>query len=406
MDLRTKMNPSFADMEGGLFSHVTKADVGDYYHKLRMQGCTSLSAADPLRINKSPPKVILEAMHRIIDEPAHIHYTSWRNSELGVELAKKLKRYNNINIDPSKNIIITPGSDAGLYFAMVPFVSPGDEILIPDPSYPNNFWNVKLMGGVQVPVPLKADKNYRLDIVEFEKKLTPKTKMVLLTHPNNPTTTVFRRENLEELAKFIIDNDLVLVVDQAFEDFIFDEVEFVSPASLPGMWDRTVSVFSVSKGFGLSGYRVGYIVADEKVMDVLFGSAVYVIGATNTAAQKAVIEGYRNMDFMKEYFELFDRRRKIVHEIINSMPRISMNMPESGYLSWVDVSSLGSSTEICNLIINEAKVLTNDGITYGPRGEGHLRIVHGCYNDEQVVYGALERVKETLTKRAARFMNR
>jgi aspartate/methionine/tyrosine aminotransferase len=401
VDIREKMNPCYADMRGGLLSTVVKADVGTYYADLAKQGVTMLSAADPFRPDASTPPVILEEMLKAIDTGAGPHYTTpMGNYELKVEIARKLMTYNNMEADPKRNIIVTPGSDIGLYYAMLPFVSPGDEVMIPDPSYPNNFWNVKLMGGVQVPVPLKADENYRLDVPEFKKRLTPKTKMVVLTHPNNPTTTVFRRENLEEFAEFIVDNDLVLVVDHAFEDFIFDGVEFVSPASLPGMWERTVSVFSVSKGMGLSGYRVGYIVADEKAMDVYYGCAVYVVSAAHTATQRALVAAFRETTFMDEYYEVFDRRRKVVHEIVNSIPGVSMSMPESGFLTWMDVSRLGSSGEICSLLISEAKVATNDGLTYGQCGAGHLRVVHGCFQDDQTVYDAFERIKSTLVKRA------
>lgn len=115
--------------------------------------------------------------------------------------------------------------------------------------------------------------------------MTERTKMVVLTHPNNPTTTVYNRESLEGLARFVIRHDLILVCDQAFEDFCFEN-EMITPASLPGMFERTISVFSFSKGMGLSGYRVGYIVCDDVVMDSMFANAVSVLGATSTVASE------------------------------------------------------------------------------------------------------------------------
>ena len=133
--------------------------------------------------------------------------------------------------------------------------------LVPDPTYPSNFLNPKLLGGVTVPVPLFAEDNYQLRLEELEKRINPKTKMMILCHPNNPTTTVFREDNLKMLSDFIIKHDLILVSDQAFEDHIYDDISFISPASLPGMWERTVTVCSISKGLGLSGFRIGYIYA-------------------------------------------------------------------------------------------------------------------------------------------------
>ncbi|EBM5323097.1 pyridoxal phosphate-dependent aminotransferase, partial [Salmonella enterica] len=177
----------------------------------------------------------------------------------------------------------------GLLFAMMPFIEDGDEVIIHSPSYPSNFLNVELLGGTPVSVELKAENNFQIEISDFEEKITEKTKMVILTNPNNPTGTVLRRESLQALADFVIDHDLVLVVDQAFEDAIFDNIEFISIASLPGMWERTISVFSFSKGMGLSGFRVGYLVADDHIMDALYGCTVNVVGATNTSSQAGMI---------------------------------------------------------------------------------------------------------------------
>lgn len=248
-----------------------------------------------------------------LEDGTSAHYTMpIGNMELKMELAKSFKAFNHLDVDPERNIIITPGSDAGLMFAMMPFIDPGDEVMVPDPSYPNNFLNARILGGVTVPVPLREENGYQLEIEEFEKRLTPNTKMIVLTNPNNPTTTVMRRESLEKLAQFAVKNDLIVVCDQAFEDSVYDGVEFVTLASLPGMWERTVTVCSISKGMALSGYRVAYIVADDHIMDVYYGSAVSVIGATNTASQLGAIAALKDASFLEEYNRIFDRRRKIV----------------------------------------------------------------------------------------------
>lgn len=146
-------------------------------------------------------------------------------------------------------------------------------------------------------------------IEEFEKRLTPRTKMVLLTHPNNPTTTVYRRESIEALCRFIIDNDLVLVCDQAFEDHIYDGIEFVAPCTLPGMWERTLTVCSISKGIGLSGFRIGYIYACDKIMDVLYGGAVNVLGAACTLSSLGAIAAIKDKEHMRSNYERLERRR-------------------------------------------------------------------------------------------------
>lgn len=396
------MSPGFAKLEGGLHSKVAKADVGSFYANLAKHGVDLLGWADPYYTGSPIPAHVARAVIEAIESGKATHYTMpIGDLELRAEVAKMLRARKGFPADPERNIIITPGSDSGLFYAIAPFIQSGDEALIPGPSYPNNFVVPELLGGVPVHVPLREETGYQLDISEFQKRLTPKTKMVILTHPNNPTATVFRREGLVELARFIVENDLVLVVDQAFEDHIFDGIELVDPAMLPGMWERTLSVFSLSKGMGLSGFRVGYIVADEDVMDVLYGGAVSVVGATSTASQAGAIAALRDLSFVDSYREVNDNRRKLVYEMLHDIPGVSMRMPECGFISWVNVSRLGDSTEIADLLIRDAKVAVNDGKAYGKGGAGHLRIVHGAIADEDRARASLGRVRSVLLNLAA-----
>lgn len=399
--MKEKMKKEFQTFEGGLFSDVEKADVGDSYQKLGEQGVALMGWADPFTPDFSLPEHVMNKTLEAIRLPLSAHYTApVGNDELKELIAEKCKAFNHLDVDPRRNIIITPGSDSALFFAMFPFIEKGDEVMIPSPSYPNNFTNVKMMQGKVVPIPLYAEDGYQLRIEEFEKRVTSKTKMVVLTHPNNPTTTVYNRKSLEDLSAFIQKHDLILVCDQAFEDFTFEN-EMITPASLPGMMERTITVCSVSKGMGLSGYRVGYIVADDKVMDVMYGCAVSVIGATNTIAQVAVMEAFKDPSFMDTFKRAYDVRRHRAYEILNEVPGVHVQLPQSGFLCWVDVSGLGNSSDICAYLIKEAKVALNDGVNYGPGGEGHLRIVLGVYEDDQKVIDALNRMADALRKYCA-----
>ena len=396
--MKEKMKKEFQSFEGGLFSDVEKADVGDSYQKLSEQGVALMGWADPFTPDFSLPKHVMNKTLEAIKSPLSAHYTApVGNPDLKVLIAEKCRKFNHLNVEPQRNIIITPGSDSALFFAMFPFIEKGDEVMIPSPSYPNNFTNVKMMQGKVVPIPLYAEDGYQLRIEEFEKRVTPKTKMVVLTHPNNPTTTVYDRKSLEDLSVFIQKHDLILVCDQAFEDFTFDN-EMITPASLPGMMERTITVCSVSKGMGLSGYRVAYIIADDKVMDVMYGCAVSVIGATNTISQVAVMEAFKDTTFMETFAKSYDIRRHQAYEILNQVPGVHVQLPQSGFLCWVDVSQLGNSSDICAYLIKEAKVALNDGINYGPGGEGHLRMVLGVYEDDAKVIDALHRMADALRK--------
>lgn len=393
-----KMIPAFQKAEGGLFSNVEKADVGDAVTKMNERGVALMAWADPFYPLPSVPPHVAEAMIDCINSGFASHYTApIGNNDLKVEIAKKLKKVNGMDVEPQRNILITPGSDSGLFFSMLPFINQGDEVMIIDPSYPNNFQNTEILGGVVVRIPIYAEDGYQFRMEEFEKRLTPKTKMIVLTNPNNPTTTVFRRERLESLAEFAVKNDLVVVVDQAFEQPCFDDLEMVSIATLPGMWERTVSVFSLSKGMGLSGLRVGYIVADAKVIDKMYGTAVAVMGATNTSAQMGAIAALRDDSFVEPYFESFDRRRQMVYDLLHDVPGVFMLISESGFLSWVDVSRLGTGSEIMAYLNEEALVAVNAGDPYGETGKHHIRIVHGVLNEEQLCE-AVKRIRAALIK--------
>lgn len=401
MNVKDKMRSAFAGLQGGLFQTVTKADVGSAYSELQKQGISLMGWADPFYPDPSIPDHLIKTAVKLLEEGFPSHYTMpIGNEKLKKAIAVKLKKENALNVDPLRNIIITPGSDSGLLYAMMPFINPGDEVMTPDPGYPSNFLNAELLGGVTVKIPLDEEKGFKLNVEEFEKRLTDRTKMVLITNPNNPTTTVFTRQELEQLARFIEKNDLICVVDQAFDATIFDEREMVSLASLDGMWERTLTVCSISKGMGLSGFRVGYIVAEDHIMDVLYGGAVNVLGATSTLSQMVAVEAFQNSDFIKEYNKKHDIRRKYAYETFNSIPGVSMQMPQSGFLCWIDVSHLGDSTELISYLIREARVACNDGKAYGENGVGHLRLVIGCYGENQESFAAMDRMKKALVKRA------
>ena len=400
-DIRNRMKKNFARIQGGLFAEVTKADVGNGFSELQKKGVSMMGWADPFYPDSSFPPQLIEKAKQYIDQGFISHYTMpIGNEELKNEIAKKLKKENNLSVDPVRNILITPGSDSGLLYAMMPFLEEGDEVLVPDPSYPSNFLNAELLGGRTVPVPLKENDGYRIDIDAFEKALTARTKMVLLTNPNNPTTTVFLREDLEKLAEFIISHDLVCVADQAFETTIFDGREMVTIASLPGMFERTVTVFSISKGMGLSGLRVGYLVAPDTIMDVFYGAAVNVLGATNTLSQMLAIDAFKDSSFIDEYNRKHDRRRRYAYSVFSKVPGVSITMPESGFMCWLDVSRLGDSGDIYAYLLEEAKVACNDGSAYGNQGKGHLRLIIGCYWEDEKAFDAINRMAEALKKLA------
>jgi aspartate/methionine/tyrosine aminotransferase len=171
------------------------------------------------------------------------------------------------------------------------------------------------------------------------------------------------------------------------------------------MEDRTVTVFSVSKGMALSGYRVGYLAACDTIMDVMYGAAVSVLGAANTSAQFGVLAALKNPEFVRDYTRIFERRRQRIFDILRGTPGIFLDLPESAFLCWIDVSALGTSAEIVEYLIEEAGVYVNDGTAYGEQGRGFIRIVFGCLRDDRRLYDAFEKIAAALAKRYKKYRN-
>lgn len=397
LDIKARLNAGFRDLQGGLFAGGT----ADYYGSLVKQGVDIMARADPFMPDPSIPESVQNAMIGAIREGLPSHYPPLVGRfDLRYALAEKVREKTGLDIDPDRNILITSGSDAGLFYTMMTMINPGDEVLVPEPSYPSNFVDPGLLGGVAVSVPLYEEDNYQIRIEELDRRVTEKTKLIVITQPNNPTTTVYRRENLEQLCAFIIKNDLLLISDQAFEDHIFDGIEFVAPASLPGMRERTITVCSISKGYGLSGFRIGYIYADDRIMDVLYGGVGNVLGTAATITSIGAVAAVRDQEYLADVYRRLELRRRIAYDILSTIPGVKMKMPESGILSWVNISALGTSDAVRDYLLKEAKILVGSGNHYGSQGEGYLRIVSACFNDDEVAIGAFDRIKTALTKLA------
>ena len=399
--IKDKMRPAFSKLRGGLFGTAQKADVGDVADRMKAAGVALMSWADPFMPDPSIPQPVLDAAIKELKSGFPSHYTMPIGSPVLRELiASRIERKYGFKLDPNRNIIVNPGSDNGLLFAMMPWIAPGDEVLVHDPSYPSNFLNPELLGGVTIKVPANPEDGYHLRIEEYEKRVTPRTKMVLLTNPNNPTGVCYTQDELEQLAAFCVKRDLICVCDQAFEDTVFPEHKMVCVSQLPGMWERTVTVCSVSKGMGLSGFRVGWTYADDAIMDTYYGAAVNVQGAASTLAQLAVMPAFQDDSFIQEYLHKYDVRRKYAYGLFNSVPGVSVQMPEAGFYVWIDVSQLGDSTEIAAYLAEEARVSVNDGKFYGSMGAGYLRLIYGCFWKNEDSFAAMDRMAIAFRKLA------
>jgi aspartate/methionine/tyrosine aminotransferase len=356
-----------------------------------------LAWADPYLPDGHLPQSVADAMRGAVDAGEGSHYDLPVGSDdLRRAIADKVGRRLGRVIDPERNVLVTPGSDSGLYFALMSVLSPGDEILVPTPCYPSNLAIPDLLGATAVIVPLRATDNYQIDVDDLIQATTENTRALILTLPNNPTTTVQRPEVMTRLAEFLTERDLLLICDQAFEDLVFDGIDMIPPAALPELWQRTISVHSFSKGYGLSGLRVGYLIADEHLLQPLLASAVLVLGAPNTLAQVGASAALGDDTLLPANFDEFEARRTLLHSALTDIPGVTMRPSESGILSWIDVSALGTALDVARHLRDSAGVIVNEGDAYGPGGEGHLRVVHGAFRDRGRFTAAVQRMRTAL----------
>lgn len=389
--VRSLMDPEYA-------KRTHKSSNFSLNESIDLSKVTCMCWADPFYPDDySLPEHIKEATIKSLESNgAHYTFPLYGDKELRTEIAKTFKKLNGIDIDPNKNITICPGSGAAFIFSMRPFLIPGEfnEVLIPTPSYISNFESAPLSGGVTITVPTYAEDDYELRIEEFEKRLTPKTKVVLITNPNNPTTTVYKRETLEKLADFVKKNNLILIVDQCFEDTVFDGFEMTNIISMSDMFERTILLNSFSKGMGLCGFRVGYIVASEDITDVLHSCVVYCLGAPNTAAQAGVLAGLKNPAFMEDYRQEYMIRANIICKILGTIPNIKFILPQSGFFIWIDVSKYGGDAETTKYLIENAAVMPSQGTEFGDKG--FIRLIYAALKNRDECIDAVIRMKEAL----------
>ena len=388
--MREKLNPYFAslaDRESNGFSGFG-------------EGCDWLSWADPFYPVSELPKEVYDACVEALNGPG-AHYTLPMGlEELRRVAAEKVRTFNGLDIDPMKELFIICGSDTGLFYAMMPFITPGagDEVLIFDPSYGGNFSDAALLGAKIVYVPLDVENDFAIDFHALEAAVTEKSKLLVMTNPNNPTGRSYTREELTRLAEFVEKHDLAVVVDQAFEDCVFSGHEMVTFAALPGMYERTTTVFSTSKGMGLCGFRVAYIVSCPRFSRAYQSAVVSVGGAPNTVAQYGAVAAFRNNGFVKRYAEIFEKRTLTSWEMLQDVPGIHCHKPDAGYFLWVDISELGTTQEIMDYVAQEARVMVSGGDMFGKLGKNHLRIITAAMGDDEKYYDAIRRLRDALVK--------
>ena len=325
-------------------------------------------------------------------EKGRTFYTSNAGlKELRMEIAAYMKRSQGLNYHYLSEIFVTVGGSEAIDLAMRALVNPGDEVLIPQPSYVSYEPCVTLADGVPVIIELKEENRFRLTAGELKAAITPKTKILIMPFPNNPTGAIMEREDLEALIPIIIENDLIVVSDEIYGELTYSGKKHVSIAALPGMQERTIVINGFSKAYAMTGWRLGYACGPRVIMEQMIKIHQYCIMCAPTTSQYAAVEALRNGDEdVCKMRESYDERRRVVLHMLREMG-LPCFEPEGAFYVFPCIRSFGmTSEEFANRLLEEEKVAIVPGTAFGDCGEGYLRISY-AYSIEDL-QRALSRV--------------
>lgn len=330
-------------------------------------------------------------------EKGRTFYTSNAGlKELKIEIAKYLNRRCHVQYDYNDEIMVTVGGSEAIDLALRAMLDPGDEVLIPMPSYVSYLPCVTLADGVPVVIDLKEENNFKLTKEQLLASITDKTKVLIMPFPNNPTGAIMTGEDLAEIVEVVIEKDLYVISDEIYAELTYDG-EHVTIASFPGMKERTVLINGFSKAYAMTGWRLGYAAAPALILQQMLKIHQFAIMCAPTTSQYAAVEALRNGDGdVKMMREAYDQRRRF---LIHELRRIGFQVfePFGAFYVFPSIKQFGmSSDEFATKLLEEEKVAVVPGTAFGACGEGFLRISYAYSIDDLKV--ALERI-ENFVKR-------
>jgi aspartate/methionine/tyrosine aminotransferase len=321
-----------------------------------------------------PPPFVFEAMQRALAE-GKIQYTAWTGiPELRRAIADKLRLENGIAIDPDSELIVTAGAQEALMATLMTLLDPGDEALTPSPHYDEYSRDAMILGGRLIPVATTPETNFTITADQLEAAITPRTRALIVVTPNNPTGVVLPEATLRAIAALAQRRDLLVISDEIYEYYVYGEHRHVSMASLPGMRERTVTINSFSKSFGMTGMRLGYIAAPAPLIEAMLPFHHAMMICANVITQYgglAVLSQPR--DWFADTLAEYDRRRRLWMQTLDQLG-VRYTEPQGAYYVFIDIRSTGlTSAQFVAKAREEAKLVFQPGTIGGGAGEGFIR---------------------------------
>lgn len=362
-----------------------------------MEDAISLGVGEP--DFDTPWRIREEGIYSL--EKGRTFYTSNAGlKELKQEICRYLSRKINVEYDFRNEVVVTVGGSEGIDIAMRAMLDKGDEVLIPQPSYVSYLPCTVLADGVPVIIPLKRENEFKLTVEELEEAVTEKTKILVLPFPNNPTGSIMTREDLEPIAKFVVEHDLFVLSDEIYSELSY-KGKHVSIAEFPGMKERTILINGFSKGFAMTGWRLGYACGPKKIIEQMIKIHQYAIMCAPTNSQYAAVEALRNCEEeVEEMRNAYNQRRRF---LVSEFKRMKLDCfePYGAFYIFPSIREFGmSSEEFAMKFLAEEKVAVVPGTAFGECGEGFLRISYAySLEDLKEAIGRLERFINRLRER-------
>ncbi len=360
-----------------------------------MEGVISLGVGEP---DFKTPYAIRRAGIESLEKGRTFYTANAGLAELRRQIAAYLERRFGLSYDGEKEVLVTVGGSEAIDLCVRACLNPGDEVLIPEPCFVCYDPITRLAGGVPVPIVTRPEDGFRLTPEALEAAITPKTKLLVLPYPNNPTGAVMGREDLEKLAQVLRRHENVLVLsDEIYAELTF-EGKHVSIASIPGMRERTVVVNGFSKAYAMTGWRLGYAAGPREIIKVMLKLHQFAIMCAPTMSQYAAIEAMKNCDDEIERMAVqFGMRRGLMVSSLNRMG-LTCADPQGAFYVFPSIRSTGmTSEEFCEALLREQKVAVVPGDAFGKSGEGHVRISYSYSVDHLIE--ALRRIELFLEAR-------
>lgn len=344
------------------------------------------------------PEHIVQAAKEALDQH-QVHYGPViGTAELRSAISETYGRKYNLHYDP-KEVIVTHGVAHGIFLAMMAYLNPGDEILVPDPGYLCYFTVPNICGAKAVSYILDAEHEYQVNGEELEKLVNENTKMILLNTPSNPCGFLLNEASLKEIARIAEKYHLLVVTDEVYADIVYDGAEFKSIAQLPGMRERTIILNGFSKYYAMTGWRIGYIICDKTLMDPIMRLSFYSISCPNTFIQTAGVKALESDDApSKAMVEEYKERRDYLYEELNKLPGCSCQKPDGAFYIFMNIQGTGmTSDEFCKYMLEKYYVTMTPGPVFGISGEGFVRVSYANSLDNLKI--AIGRMKKALEER-------